>query len=121
MSDSLSFEAAQKAIPELTTLKDNIEVVIIGYHQCPYSKKALAAKDRDDRWKQSGKVLFVGYDFGATGPFRTAAKYRGSFPVVYVKNAAGHFEHVGGGDEFDALVSRRAAGGSGARRTSLVL
>ena len=80
---SITFEAASKAIPELTTLKDSIEVVIIGYHHCPFSKKALASKYRIDRWRESGRVLFVGYDFGATGPFKQTSKYRGSFPIVF--------------------------------------
>lgn len=106
MADPLSFAAASKAIPELTTLKDSIEVIIIGYHHCPFSKKALAAKDRHPRWKESGRVLFVGYDFGATAPFKQTTKYRGSFPLVYVKQPDGHFEHIGGGEEFDAYVSR---------------
>lgn len=118
MSGSLSFAAAAQAIPELTTLKDSIEVVIIGYHHCPFSKRALAAKDRHPRWRESGRVLFVGYDFGATGPFKQASKYRGSFPIVYVKKD-GKFEHIGGGDDFDAYVTRELASKQG--RPSLIL
>lgn len=106
MADQLDFAQAVKAIPELGSLNDRVEVVIIGYQNCPYSKKALAAKERHPRWKESGRVLFVSYDFGATGPFRQATLYRGSFPVVYVKRD-GQFFHVGGGDDFDAYVSSR--------------
>jgi hypothetical protein len=107
MSDSLSFEKAQEAIPELTDLNEDIEVVIIGYHECPYSKKALAAKNRVKKWSgQSGKVLFVGYDFGGTGAFKQTSRYRGSFPIVYVKQTDGEFKHVGGGEDFERYVSK---------------
>lgn len=119
MTDRLSFEAVSQAIPELTTLKDSIEVVIIGYHQCPYSKKALAAKDRWPRWKESGRVLFVGYDFGATGPFKQRTRYRGSFPLVYVKKD-GRFEHIGGGNEFETYVNRELLAAP-ASRSALIL
>lgn len=115
MADQLKFEMAAKAIPELTTLNDKIEVIIIGYHHCPFSKKALAAKDRHPRWKESGRVLFVGYDFGATGPFKQSTKYRGSFPIVYVKKD-GHFEHIGGGEDFERYVSEHSKG-----KASLIL
>jgi len=103
----LDFQSAAEAIPELKTLNDKIEVVIIGYHHCPYSRKALAAKDKHPRWKQSGRVLFVGYDFGATGGFKSKTKYVGTFPIVYVRNPATHeFEHIGGGEDLEKYVDK---------------
>ena len=112
MFDPLGFDQAAKAIPELATLRENkpdVEVVIIGYHNCPYSRKALAAKGRHPKWQQSGHVLFVAYDFGATGPFRETTKYRGTFPLVYVKQSDGTFQHIGGGTEFEAYVDARSS------------
>lgn len=107
----LDFEAAARSIPELQTLSEKIEVVIIGYHHCPYSRKALAAKDRHPRWKQSGRVLFVGYDFGGTDEFKRQSKYRGSFPIVYVRNPdTKEFEHIGGGDDLDEYVNKVNSG-----------
>ena len=69
--------------------------------------KALAAKDKHPRWKQSGRVLFVGYDFGATGGFKSKTKYVGTFPIVYVRNPATHeFEHIGGGEDLEKYVDK---------------
>lgn len=106
---SLSFEHAQQAIPELNHVDPNVSVIIIGYNTCPYSKKALAASEKlkaKSPIHRSKKVLFVGYEFGGTGEFKQKSNYRGSFPVVYLRNQHGKFDHVGGGTDLEELVNR---------------
>jgi hypothetical protein len=105
MSDRVSFEKIAEEIPELKTLNDKIEVVIVGYHTCPYSRKALEARLRHPRWKHSGHVLFVGYNFGDTDSLRRTTNYKGTFPLVFVKQEGdGQFKHIGGGNDFNAYV-----------------
>lgn len=106
--NKLSFASAAKAIPDLNKEADSkVEVIIIGYKDCPYSRKALSAADRHPKWGAKQKyVLFVAYDWGATDDFREKSGYaHGSFPVVFVRDPKSRkFEHVGGGTELDQLV-----------------
>lgn len=104
----VDFHTLAQAIPELQSLNDRIEVVIVGYDSCPYSKKALRASKNHPRWKESGRVLFISYEFGATGALKSATGYRGSFPLVYVKQE-GKFQYVGGGDAFEEYVEQKIA------------
>jgi len=91
----------QKAIPELA--QKHYDVIIIGYHSCPYSKKAQAALMRVKKWK--GKSIFVGYEFGGTEGLKEETGYHGTFPVVFVYD--GHkMVHVGGGTDFAELVEK---------------
>ena len=101
----ITFQQAGKAIPELLDLDSKIEVVIIGYNSCPYSAKALAAKNRHPKWKHPGHVAMAGYEFGEIGPFKHASGYQGTFPIVFVLNLkTKQFEYVGGGTDFERYV-----------------
>ncbi len=103
---NLEFKRAADSIPELQTLDDKIEVVIIGYPHCPYTRKALSAKNRHPKWKQSGKVLLIEYEMEAADGFRRKAGYRGKFPIVYVRNLETmQFKHIGGGDDLEEYVN----------------
>ena len=98
----LSYEKFQEVIPELKHKK--YDVVIIGYHTCPYSKKAQDALTRVKEWK--GKSVFVGYNFGDTEDLKRHTGYRGSFPIVFVRHGD-RMVHVGGGNDFADLVDKK--------------
>ena len=105
MSD-LSYAKVQSVIPELK--KKDYEVVILGYHSCPYSAKAQSALQkhivRSKKFKD--KSIFVGFDWGETGELKRATGYSGSFPIVFVRNKQGKMEHIGGGNDFSEWVDR---------------
>lgn len=108
MTNAITWENVSREVdPEAS------KVVIIGYVNCPYSAMALQLSENSLEYKDKCKFIGFGYQqpkacFQSAADFRNRFNYRGSFPVIFVKNHQG-FVYVGGATDFEKVLQRKPA------------
>lgn len=99
--ETVSYATSKKIFSDL---KDqDVDLVVIGYTTCPHTARVVKMSRHHDHYKKKGKTAIVTFDFGSN-PYKS--KYKGTFPVVYVRDKKGRFVHVGGADQFISLMTR---------------
>lgn len=104
----VKFRDAQEAVPQLKNLSPTVDVVIIGYLQCPHSRKSVKKLKEHPEWKKTGRAKFVAYDRGSERGFRERTGHQGTFPVIFVRDNDGNMEYIGGGDQFLQRVDQES-------------
>ncbi len=102
---SVPFEVVAEIFPE--TNDKNLNLVILGYSFCPYSKMTLAALEDEIAQGEKymgGHTVFVSFDERSDPKLlelRREARYDGTMPVIFMRDAKSRkMSHLGGANEF---------------------
>ena len=72
-----------------------LELVMIGYPYCPFSKKAQSLILNHEKYKNHYKFILIDSNqekpFCDSATFRQEFKYDGTFPIIFIKEKDGFF------------------------------